>query len=296
MTSAEINYTRAAFLHQWNLVFLTAAAALAIGISMVPGAPPWLFEVILFLATGGELLYLGVMPRNARFKRHIRSQQAAEARKPPSQKELFRQLTRHSQRRYARLRKLRTEIATNYRDLSYAAQGMLDNHLKKLDDLLSSYLEMLHQRERYRRYMDASRDADIDRTIATLKDEIADASERVQAVKKRRLHILQRRRDRLTRGHENLEIIGAQLGTIEDVFKYIHEQSWTLQDPEAISFQLDQLMEEVEETQQSVRQIEDVFSGGAGLEDVDDLMDLDEPLEDAASSSASTSASRSRSA
>jgi hypothetical protein len=277
MNDSDINYTKEAFLNTWNLVFLAVAAGTAVGLGMVAGMPGWLFELILVLTGGVELVYLGIMPRNKRFQRHVRSQKMAEKHKPPSQRELFSQLRNRSQRRYAKLRKLREQIETNYRKLSYASQGLLDSHLTKIDGLLESYLELLHQRERHRDFMDRSTEAQIRSSMRDLKRDMADDAERIRDVKKRRLKVLEQRLARLRKANENLEILGAQLSTIEDVVKYIHEQSWTMQDPEEISFQLDQLLEEVEETRSSIRQIEDVFSAPSEYldDEVDDIEDLE---------------------
>ncbi len=290
MSNEAINYTKEAFLNNWNLVFLAVAAVLSVVVAGVTGLPIWL---PLLFVSASELLYLGIVPRNQRFRRLVRSQKIEERRKPPSQKEIFQLLSRRSQRRYARLRKLKDEIRQNYQSLSYASQGLLDSHLRKIDDLLESYLNLLNQRERYRNYIDNATEEDIQQSIEALQDDMADDSERVRAVKKRRLHVLEQRLARFKKGHENLEIIGAQLGTIEDVVKYIHEQSWTLQNPEEISFQLDTLLEEVEETQASVEEIEEVFSSPRELLSDVDLLDESED-EVSASSSDTVSSSRER--
>ena len=289
MSNEAINYTKEAFLNNWNLVFLAVAAVLSVVVAGVTGLPIWL---PLLFVSASELLYLGIVPRNQRFRRLVRSQKIEERRKPPSQKEIFQLLSRRSQRRYARLRKLKDEIRQNYQSLSYASQGLLDSHLRKIDDLLESYLNLLNQRERYRNYIDNATEEDIQQSIKTLKDDMADDSERVRAVKKRRLHVLEQRLARFKKGHENLEIIGAQLGTIEDVVKYIHEQSWTLQNPEEISFQLDTLLEEVEETQASVEEIEEVFSSPREL--LSDVDLLDESEDEVSASSDTVSSSRER--
>jgi hypothetical protein len=289
MSTEDINYTKEAFLNNWNLAFLAVAAVTSVVLAGVANIPIWL---PLLFVTAGELLYLGTVPRNQRFRRLVRSQKIAERRKPPSQKEIFQLLTRRSQRRYARLRKLKDEIRENYQSLSYASQGLLDSHVRKIDDLLESYLNLLHQRERYRSYIDNATEEDIEQSIAALKEDMADDSDRVRAVKQRRLHVLEQRKARFQKGHEKLEIIGAQLGTIEDVVKYIHEQSWTLQNPEEISFQLDTLLEEVEETQASVQEIEEVFAGPGEL--LGDMDTLDEGDEDVSTSSDTVSSSRER--
>ncbi len=256
----DINYTKAALFNTWNLVFLIAVVVASAGLGVAGFVPAWLPELLLLLGGGAELVYLGVMPRHERFQRYVRAEKRSERHQAPSQREIFSQLRNQSQRRYAKLRKLREQIETNYQKLSYASQGILTSHVEKIDGLLDSYLDLLHQRERYRDFMDSATETQILESIEALKKDMADDAERVRAVKQRRLKVLERRLARFRKAHENLEIIGAQLSTIEDVVRYIHEQSWTLQNPEEVTTQLDTLLQEVEETQSSIREIEDVFS------------------------------------
>ncbi|NND71786.1 MAG: hypothetical protein HKN43_09415 [Rhodothermales bacterium] len=260
MSNKDINYTKEAFLHPWNLAFLIIAMLTSFSVSLASGNVTWAFETILLFASALELLYLGIMPRQERFRRAVRSRRAAEHAKPPSQKEIFHVLTKHSQRRYARLRKLGRDIQNNYRKMSYASQGMLDSHVKKINGLLDSYLTLLYQRERYQYSSQATTEADVLRAMEELKTDMSDDPPKVLAIKERRLKILEQRLNRFKKGSENLEIIEAQLETVEDVVKYIHEQSLTLNNPEEITFQLDTLLTEVEETQLAVEEIEEVFA------------------------------------
>lgn len=259
----DTNYTREAFLHPWNLTFMIVSMMVAFGISLT-GAT-WPFDLALIMTAGLELVYLGTMPRNERFRRAVRSRKAVEHAKPPSQKELFQNLEKQNQRRYARLRKIETDIRGNYRKLSYASQGMLDSHLAKINGLLDSYLKLLYQKERYQFSTKTATEQDVLRTIETLRKDMEDDTPRVRSIKERRLRILEQRLDRSKKGSENLEIIEAQLETIEDVIKYIEEQSLTLRNPEEISFQLDTLLSEVEETQASVVELEEVFADPSSL-------------------------------
>jgi hypothetical protein len=278
----EINYTKEALFNTWNLVFLITVAVVAAGLGMVGLFPGWLPQLVLLLGGGAELVYLGVMPRHERFQRYVRAEKRSERHQAPSQREVFSQLRNQSQRRYAKLRKLKDQIEANYQKLSYASQGILSNHVQKIDGLLDSYLDLLHQRERYRDFMDSATEAQILDSIDALKKDMADDAERVRAVKSRRLKVLERRLARFRKAHENLEIIGAQLSTIEDVVRYIHEQSWTLQNPEEVTSQLDTLLQEVEETQSSIREIEDVFAAPTDYLDdemEDDLEALDAELD-----------------
>lgn len=271
----DINYNREAFLHPWNLTFLIAAMAVAFGVSMTGAS--WPVDLVLMLTTGLELVYLGTMPRNERFRRAVRSRKAVEHAKPPSQKELFQNLEKGNQRRYARLRKIESDIRLNYRKLSYASQGMLDSHLSKINGLLDSYLKLLYQKERYEFSGTSATETEVQRTIQALQKDMQDDTPRVRAIKQRRLKILEQRLERSQKGGENLEIIEAQLETIEDVIKYIEEQSLTLRNPDEISFQLDTLLSEVEETQASVVELEEVFANPADL--LNEMDTFEDPTE-----------------
>ena len=273
MNEKDINYTKEAFLNPWNLAFLIVAMLTAFFLS---GATP-LFNVVLLMAAAAELMYLGIVPRQERFRRAVRAQRAAEHAKPPSQKEIFQLLSRPSQRRYARLRKLEKDIQTNYRKLPYATQGLLESHLKKIDGLLDSYLTMLYQRERYDHAVESTTESEVIRAISALRADMENDAERVRAIKERRMRILEGRLERFKKGRENLEIIEAQLETIEDVTKYIHEQSLTLRNPEEITFQLDTLLNEVEETRASVEEIDEVFARPSDLLGGMEGFDLDAP-------------------
>ncbi len=273
MNDQDVNFTKEAFLNPYNLGFLIMAMLVAFFLS---GTEPW-FNIILILAAALELMYLGIVPRDERFQRVIRSRRAREHAKPPSQKEIFQLLTRVSQRRYARLRKLEKDIRVNYRKLNYTVQGLLDSHLKKINGLLESYLNLLYQKERYEYSLQSNTESEIVRAISALRSDIEDDSPRVRAIKERRLHILQQRLGRFKKGRENLEIIEAQLETVEDVIKYIHEQSLTLRNPEEITFQLDTLLKEVEETEASVQELEDVFTRSTNLLDELESIDFESP-------------------
>ncbi len=258
MNEAKINYTKEAFLNPWNLTFLIAAMVTAFGVSLA--GPDFLFETVLLFAAALELVFLGTVPRQERFRKVIRARQAAEHAKPPSKKEIWRLLNRPNQKRYYRLKDLEKEIENNYRKLSYASQGLLESHLTKIDGLLDSYLNLLYQMERYEQYSQQTAENEVVRSISALHEDMADDSPRVRAIKERRMKILEQRLGRFKKSQENLEIIEAQLETIEDVIKYIHEQSLTLRNPEEITYQLDLLLSEVEETEASVEEIEEVFA------------------------------------
>ena len=289
----QINYTKEAFLNPWNLVFIVVGLVTAF---LFSGSETVLNAVLVFTAAI-ELLYLGVMPRQERFRRVVRAKKAAERHKPPSQKEIYQTLRRRDQRRYVRLRNLEESIRDHYAQLSYASQGLLESHLQKINGLLDSYLKLLKQKERYEEYANSATENEVVRSIAALRENLEDSSSRVRSVKERRLNVLERRLQRFKKSRENEQLISAQVETIEDVVKYIHEQSMTLHNPEEITFQLDTLLNEVQETRASIEEIEEVFTGhpyGAHDEldeSFDELESLDFELEKETSRSSSSSTS-----
>lgn len=286
----DINFTKEAFLNPWNLIFLIGAMLAAFFLSDVAAMQ----TLVLLFTAAAELMYLGIVPRNERFKRVVRSQKVAEHNKPPSEKDIFRRLTKQSQKRYIRLRNLEKSIEENYQKLGYASQGMLESHIQKLDGLLDSYLRLLQSRERYGRFAKQNARNEVARAIQSLRQEMETDSPKVRAIKQRRLGVLERRLEKFKRANENLEVIEAQLETVEDVTKYIHEQSMTMRNPEEITFQLDTLLTEVEETQASVEEIEDVFSPTGPSIDLLDDIDTYEPEEEEPESTSSSSQTRIR--
>ena len=248
-----------------NLGFLILALVAAL---LMPGAVA--ANVLLVFAAAAELLYLGTVPRSDRYRRLVRARKIDERRKAPRDRDVFRTLAKDDQKRYVRFRNMEKAIKDNYAKLPYSSQGLLDAHLKKLDGLLDAHLNLLQLKERYVQFARRTGESDIVDAIAALRHEMQGDPPRVRAIKQRRLAILEKRLDRFKKAGENLAIIEAQLETIEDVTRYVYEQSLTMQNPEEVSFQLDTLMSEVEETQHSMEALEDAMGDSlSGLTELD---------------------------
>ena len=263
MPDEPLNFTKEAFMAPANLAFLLVALIVALVAGGITA------NVLLMFAAAAELLYLGTFPRNERFRRVVRSRAAATRAKAPSDREVFRTLEKDGQKRYVRFRNMEKAIKDNYAKLPYASQGLLDAHLKKLDGLLDAHLNLLQLKERYTRFAERTGEADILDAIAALRREMEQDPPRVRAIKGRRLTILEKRLDRFKQAGENLAIVDAQIATIEDVARYVYEQSLTMQNPEEVGFQLDTLMNEVEETQASMDALDDAFGDPSTLTDLD---------------------------
>ncbi len=253
-----------------NLAALLVALVTAIAI-----APALPFNVMLAFIAAAELLYLGTVPRNERFRRVVHSRLGAAQRKRSTDGETFRTLDKDSQKRYVRFRNMERAIKDNYAKLPYSSQGLLDAHLKKLDGLLDAHLNLLKLREGLVRFARRGGEGEIADAIAALRTEMEADPPRVRAIKGQRLAILEKRLDRFKTAGENLAVIDAQLATIEDVTRYVYEQSLTMQNPEEVGFQLDTLISEVEETQASIRSLDEALADPMSSFDALDLEAFD---------------------
>ena len=277
MKKDDINYRKEAFLHPWNLWFLIGGLAGALGISALFGSGA-VFPVILIFTFAVELLVLGTVPSNTQFRNFVDRKRARILAKAPTNIEMYQQLGRNSQRRYVRLRDLQKKIEANYQKFSYAAQPILDSHISKLNRLLSSCLTLLHERERQVMIREGLQEEDLLSAISTLREEVQYDTERIRNIKLRRLKILKGRLDRYRKSQEQLEVVEAQLATIEDVVMYIHEKSSTMRDPEEITYQLDLLLDDVGKAETSVTSTEEVFQSPLDFDGLDDDW-LDAPVQ-----------------
>ena len=82
----------------------------------------------------------------------------------------------------------------------------------------------------------------------------------MQEINQRRIEILRKRVAKFEKIQENRQVIDAQCAAIEDVLQLIRDQSVTMRDPQEVSAQLENLVQDVEQTEQSVREMEEIFA------------------------------------
>ncbi len=83
------------------------------------------------------------------------------------------------------------------------------------------------------------------------------------------MRILKKRLKKFEIAKEKYLICETHLETIEDAIRYIYEQSMTMSNPEEIGFQLDNLLEEMEETSSLIDDLDqETFSVHSDLDEV----------------------------
>jgi chromosome segregation ATPase len=131
---------------------------------------------------------------------------------------------------------------------------------EKLDGLLQGYVRLLDAGQSQREHVRQTNPDEIEREIEQLQKTISRESSKVQDINRKRIEILKKRVEKFEKIRENLEVIDAQCSAIEDVLHLIRDQSVTMRDPQQVSDQLESLMVDVEHTEQTVREVEAIFS------------------------------------
>ena len=128
-----------------------------------------------------------------------------------------------------------------------------------LDGLLQAYLRLLFARFQHIEYLRTTDPELIKRDLAKLQHSIDSDPPKVQEINRRRIEILAKRLEKYGKVGENQKVVEAQCAAIEDVLELIRDQSVTMRDPQQVSDQLDNLVHDVEQTEETVREVEAVF-------------------------------------
>lgn len=248
----EINYLKEAFHWQYNKIALVGAAAFAVvSVSALP----------LLLGAGLELIYLSTIPNNSRFQRLIRSRKYEQEKleRQQSLSALFYELPKEMQARYASLDSICKGIRANYTRLTSTSQMFVDQMEAKLEGLSQSYIRLLNSAFHHREYLRATNPDVIKKECAQLQKDLDTDAPKVQEINRKRIEILGKRVEKYEKVKENCEVIDAQCAAIEDVLQLIRDQSVTMHDPQQISDHLDNLVKDVEQTEETVREVESIF-------------------------------------
>ena len=251
----DLNYTREAFLHPLNLGLLLISTLSAFFMNDIGITP----NIVLSLAFGLELVYLGTIPNSPRFRRSVKIRKLKERKQSVEDKTKFQELSQKNQKRFLVLKHLSRMIKQNFEKLPYTSQGLLGSINDKIDGLLSNYINLLDIYQKYSDLIHTDTENQLKEKIEQEKQEVQQSeSEKLKNIKSRRLHILSKRLERFVAAREKYDVCETQLETIEDAIRYIYEQSMTMNDPEEIGFQLDNLLAEVEETSSIIQDNDEV--------------------------------------
>lgn len=249
---SSLDYITAAFLWQYNLIGLAGAGLFAAAShSSLP----------LVLAAGLELMYLATVPQMTRFQRLVRSWRFRDQRRRNRMRlqQLYEELPQEMKNRYLDLGRAVRAITGNYRRLSTTGQLVVQQTEEKLEGLMQAYLRLLHSAYVHRMYLKSTDVESIKREAQQIESGLDRESPKVQEINRKRIEILRKRVDKYEKIHENCDVVDAQCAAVEDVLQLVRDQSVTMRDPQQITVHLDSLMQDVEQTEETVREVEAIF-------------------------------------
>ena len=250
---SQNDYIKAALSWQYNWIGLAGAAAFA----LVSGT-----GLPIVLAAGVELMYVAMVPQSSRFRRLVRSWKYAGEKRDHQKKldEMYRNLPPEMGGRYKSVQQVVEGIRANYQQLSSTSQVFARQMDDRLAGLLEGYVRLLFAANTHREYLKTLTPDRIRIEIAALEKGLEKDGTKVREINKGRIDILRKRLSKFEKIAENREIIDAQCAAIEDVLQLIRDQSVTMRDPQEVSAQLENLVQDVEQTEQNVREMEEIFA------------------------------------
>ena len=248
----QIDFVKAAFHLQYNWIAMAGAAAFA----LVSGS-----ALPILLGAGLELMYLSLVPNNSRFQRLVRSWQWEDQKRSYQVKlsAMFSELPPEMRTRYAHVAEVCEAIRVNYGRLSATSQMFVKQMEDKLQGLQQGYVRLLWAAHQQREYLQLTNPAEIQREQEQLQKGLSADAPKVQEINRKRIEILTKRIEKFQKIRENRQVIDAQCAATEDVLQLIRDQSVTMRDPQQISDQLDNLVQDVEQTEQTVKEVEAIF-------------------------------------
>jgi hypothetical protein len=209
----------------WNFLALVAA-----------GVAGWWDPAIWAVAGAGELVYLFTMASNPGFQRWIDDQRTNLQRgdTEDTREALVKQLGGAARQRYKKLEDKRVRLAKLYKD--YDSDALLhEGNLEALQKLSWLYLNLLVA-QRNLVIAPSSDERELQKQIATLERELADApSNATRTSKEATLRLLREREANIHDRSTSLAEIEADLARIETQFDFALEEASLRGKPAAIS-------------------------------------------------------------
>jgi hypothetical protein len=246
-----------AFTNPYNLSLFTGALAAA-GLTLNP--------VLAVVALGLEGLWLLHAPDNSRLRHLLWDPKFEKLRKAVEAQERAERLTsvgdedrRRVDALVARQEEIRRLAAQNP---SFTGE-LLRNELVKTDRLVNAFVEMAVTCSRYEAYL-GSIDADALERDRRRYEQAARGGEPTDprtTIAKKNLSIVGRRLEKVQEIRSYLSVARGQLDLIENSFQLIADQIVTMQSPQELSGQLDELLDGVEAIRQTARDTDKILSG-----------------------------------
>jgi hypothetical protein len=246
------SYLKAAFANPYNLSLLAGGLA-ASAVTLNP--------LLAIITVGLEILWVVNAPGSKKLQEWLWDpafDKEDEARLQAERAERLKNLDEADRDRVFELLARQQEIH------SLAAQNpsftgeLLRTELQKTDRLVEAFIEMANTCCRYESYLDSIDLSELEKDrrrweiIARGEDHVASETE----IARKNLTIINKRFDKMKEIHHYLTVARGQLDLIENSFQLISDQIVTMQSPQELTGQLDELLDGVESIKQTAADTE----------------------------------------
>ncbi|HEU4507036.1 MAG TPA: hypothetical protein VFR78_02270 [Pyrinomonadaceae bacterium] len=258
------SYVKAAFANPYNLSLLIGGLA-ASALTLNP--------LLAIVTVGLEVLWMTNAPGSKKLQEWLWDpafEEKEQAQEQAERAERLKSLDDETRERVLLLLARQQEIH------SLAAQNpsftgeLLRTELTKTDRLVEAFIEMAATCSRYEAYLDSINAHELEkerrRWEAIVKDEERRSSE--TDIARKNLAVILKRFDKMKEIHHYLRIARGQLDLIEHSFQLIADQIVTMQSPQELTGQLDELLDGVESIKQTAADTEKMLNP-LGLKDVE---------------------------
>lgn len=248
------SYLRAAFLNVYNLSLLGGAmAASAVTGEYVLGA----------IAAGAEALWLLFGPDFKPFRRVVDASIRSEKEKQ-EQARLGKMLEALPEREWGRARaidELRNDIARDMKQNPSFQYLLIQTEVDKLSQLYASFVSLAHACVKSETYLGQTDDRDLLRQIDQQKKvEAAAKDETVAAIARKNVQVVEKRLETIKEIQNFLARARGQMNLIENSVRLLRDQVLTMQSPDQLGEQLDDLITGVDAVQSSMRDSEAILA------------------------------------
>jgi hypothetical protein len=266
-----INYTKEAFSLPINVSFLvivTIAVVILLINNLASGLIGFLptFElteliILPLIASAIEMFYLAYMPQNKQFVKAVNAKYFGlhtQLQQKVKNIKYLQMLSLYSQEKYNFIVLKKNSITEN---LSRKQNDFLlnSNFLSKLEMLEGYYLERLLAIEQYEKFAQSSLNNDFYNEIARIQNLMQNATPKVRAEYQKRIDVLQRRVKHSETLQDNYQIAKIQAATLEDTLELLLEQSMSVSNPKLFDQRIDDVLNEAEEQQETIRELESIY-------------------------------------
>jgi hypothetical protein len=244
---------------------IVAAGAVAASVLTLNPLP-----VLLWL--GSELVLLPILDSGP-LRRLVARRRREAARKGSAERRqaMIATFDPANARRYAALSSLCRMIEANYQSLTGISQAYLSEQRGKLDNILEGALSRMLALQRYQKL--PSRDPDdIKREIANLERELQGGTpnERARAALQKNLELKRKLMTSYSEIEGTMMALSTELDSMASLLEVLHQNSISLRDPQAISEELDTIVQQSEASERVVREMEALLRSDGAQWSVDD--------------------------